>query len=645
MINENPFSNDKKRQRRKNKKARFMRNAKGFAKQGIYGRGSHIDDDQYNYFINTLDVMKNGFDDISDKENMANNVFEWTKEQEVHLASNQIACKVLESLIGFVDAEQLERFFTAFRENLRVICSDRFASHVLQKMVEIAFLRYVGTENKKDGEDEEGTSSKRAKVDMLSEENFNLTHTFSKEHKTNCGDFVLRVGKFVLNNLEEYIWDNCGNHILRTCIFCLAGIHVPKVAFEKSTTELAKNRQLYTVPDEWLEVMKEYPQRLEMWPQFVDFPYDENSSALTSVICIALKVVDKNMLKHFGKKIIVESFLKINDNEEDQDDLKMEVINNIEKDDEIKKNSDEVEKVKLPQVFGCQSSVILLETLLTIAGPKLFNQIYCMLFTGRLAYLARNQQTNFAVQKLLQNIKEKEDFEQIFTELVPHIDELLKIGHTGVVSSLSSTCLRLCTKQAQMITALQTAMQVAGDKEKSKLFFLCLIKLKPYHIVLEDKTAFVHLHGSLIVQDILKYNKPIFMITCILETSADLLATILNTPNGSHIADAFLQSKFVGEKSREKFVRLLDGFYIDLAITKFGSHVVENLFSAAQEAQKIRIVKELAEKSNMLKSTPFGRLLYNKLRVETYRLSSTQWKAGLTQKANKAEKLFKDIIN
>lgn len=44
-----------------------MRNAKGFAKQGIFGRGTHIDDDQFSYFINILDAMKAGFEDVEDR--------------------------------------------------------------------------------------------------------------------------------------------------------------------------------------------------------------------------------------------------------------------------------------------------------------------------------------------------------------------------------------------------------------------------------------------------------------------------------------------------------------------------------------------------------------------------------------------------
>lgn len=60
-----------KRNKKKKKNAKFLSNAKGFAKQGIFGRGSHIVDDQFNYFINILDTMKNGFEDAEEKGSFA----------------------------------------------------------------------------------------------------------------------------------------------------------------------------------------------------------------------------------------------------------------------------------------------------------------------------------------------------------------------------------------------------------------------------------------------------------------------------------------------------------------------------------------------------------------------------------------------
>lgn len=56
-----------KRKKPKKKGSRFLQNAKGFAKQGIFGRGTHIDDEQFNYFINILDAMKAGLSDVEER--------------------------------------------------------------------------------------------------------------------------------------------------------------------------------------------------------------------------------------------------------------------------------------------------------------------------------------------------------------------------------------------------------------------------------------------------------------------------------------------------------------------------------------------------------------------------------------------------
>ncbi|EDW00943.1 nucleolar protein 9 [Drosophila grimshawi] len=662
--------NHAKRKRPKKKGSRFMRNAKGFAKQGIFGRGTHIDDEQFGYFINILDAMKAGLEDVEERVNMANNVFEQTTDQEIHLASNQIVSKALESLIGFVDDVQLERFFGKFGDNLRPMCSDRFASHVLQKMLEIAFLRGLGqTAALEQSDGDNSITAKRAKPDAAQiEEQYNLETEFSDAHREQCRQFVLRISKFMLNNLEDFVWDACATHIMRTAILCLVGMHVPKIAFEKGGAELAKHRRLYAVPEEWHEIMKEFPQRLEMWPQFVDFPYQEHSSALLGVICLSLSVVDKSMLKHFGKKILMQSLLKPNDNDNDDKskETKIEIKDEDDEDEDVateKPDEDDAEpeskpEVVLPKVFHYQCAVILLETLLSVAGAKLLTQLYAMLFSGRIGHLAQQQQTNFAVQRLLQHLKEVPDFESVFTELQPHIEQLLKMGYTGVVSALSAACLRLGAKQAQMIAALQTALHVSGDKEKSKLFFNCLIKLKPHELLAGDDSGFVHLHGSLMVQHLLQFNKPIYLVNCILDLPAVQLAQIFNTPNGSHIVDAFLQSKYIGEKSRERLIRQLDGFYVDLAITRHGSRVLEQCFKAAQEAHKLHIAKELSTKANMMKGSPFGRLIYTKYRLDTYKLSPSQWLTSLGKQeedkktehskkrpAKTANELFKDILS
>lgn len=44
-----------------------MANAKGFGKTGNFGRGSRLEGDEWSYFINIMDAIKQGFDCLDDK--------------------------------------------------------------------------------------------------------------------------------------------------------------------------------------------------------------------------------------------------------------------------------------------------------------------------------------------------------------------------------------------------------------------------------------------------------------------------------------------------------------------------------------------------------------------------------------------------
>lgn len=313
--------------------------------------------------------------------------------------------------------------------------------------------------------------------------------------------------------------------------------------------------------------------------------------------------------------------------------------------DKTSQQSNENERIdkNMPSVFTSEPGIRCLETLIQISGPKLFTQIYAMLFCGRLVKLSTKRLTNFSVQKLLDRVKEKEEFEAIFDELEASIEQLLQIGHTGVVSSLAHACLRLCTRQGPFMKALQSALDCVQPKEKSDKFAMLILKLKPYDVAMADRSNFIHIHGAIILQAMLQFNKPIKLVQCILDTSNEILTEIFCSPKGSHVIDAFMDSKAVGEKSREKMIRHMHECYLQMAISKHGSWAVEKLFNCASDAQKVRIVKELSEKQNQLNGSPFGRLLNHKFNIDTYRLSPEQWRNSF-KKDSKVDRLFKDIL-
>lgn len=51
----------------KKRKKKFLANVKGFGKQGSFGRGTHLESDEWNYYVNILDAMRRGFESLEDK--------------------------------------------------------------------------------------------------------------------------------------------------------------------------------------------------------------------------------------------------------------------------------------------------------------------------------------------------------------------------------------------------------------------------------------------------------------------------------------------------------------------------------------------------------------------------------------------------
>lgn len=85
----------------------------------------------------------------------------------------------------YTEADVLERFQTEFASNFRPICSDKFASHILQKMVEVAFLRAVAklqTPVEQAAPSLIARKRKATEEQIPDEKQFNLSHTFEDEH-------------------------------------------------------------------------------------------------------------------------------------------------------------------------------------------------------------------------------------------------------------------------------------------------------------------------------------------------------------------------------------------------------------------------------------------------------------------------------
>lgn len=196
---------------------------------------SNLEKEDYQYFLEILKSINIGFESDSAKRTMANNVFENIKGKEFLLSSNQVACRALESLLPFTSGPTLETFAAALTDDYRILCCDGFASFVLEKILKIATIRAFSTnineedessDSESEPEDEEGPAAKKKKVTKKpsTDIEFNLKMSMKEAHRLFCFNFLMKTSKFLLNNIEDFINNNFGNHIMRTCLLCLAGL-------------------------------------------------------------------------------------------------------------------------------------------------------------------------------------------------------------------------------------------------------------------------------------------------------------------------------------------------------------------------------------------------------------------------------------
>ncbi|KAJ8925549.1 hypothetical protein NQ315_009389 [Exocentrus adspersus] len=188
----------------------------------------------------------------------------------------------------------------------------------------------------------------------------------------------------------------------------------------------------------------------------------------------------------------------------------------------------------------------------------------------------------------------------MFDELTD-FESIFEAGHSGIILALAQTCKRLSAKQGSFVQNLMKSLDCLEPEDRQKHLVICLCRLCKFEStekvsndnLLKDK---LNLHGTLILQVMLDFNKPIKIVNSILSMDQQDLKKLFSNSMGSHITDSFVKGAYVGEKSREKLVRKMMGVYQELATSKYGSRSFEAIWNVANFKSKVQIMEELAKK-------------------------------------------------
>nr|XP_012217431.1 PREDICTED: nucleolar protein 9 [Linepithema humile] len=618
---------------------------KKFARQR--DTGSNLDQDTYQYLIRILDLMRKDFSTSEEKIMFVQNVYQEITGREAECARNQVGSRVMESLLKHASLEAIQTLVQAFEVSLRQLSSDKFASHVLQEIIVVCADRgnRIPTSTINELVKDKTITPKLEKTDKLVIEDKLDTYTIEVKSEVKSYNavviedkldtytievkpsevksynaIVLKLSKYFLNNIEEFAFDTYANHVLRTVVECLAGL------IGKSDNE---DKKKFTVPclakrrpviQEYKDLLIQSCNQLQKWPLFRDFAQKDITSGLVQCVLYSLKDVDLDLTKTIIKKIIIACF---------------------------KSKEDEH---FITNVFATESCVRLLEACLMVAQPKTFKKLYKIFFAGKLELLCLTQKfaqsSNFSVQRLMDYCVTKEIFEEIFDEISEYFPRILQRGFTGILISAGNACKRLQTKQGAFVNAMIKSLECDKSTEDQAQLMRCIVTLKsPTQLEsTSDKSRpILNLHGSLITQAILNFNKPIKIVNSLLQMDNEELLWLFGDPKGSRILDAFMDSKYIGEKSREKLYKKLHGIWAELAKSTHGSRCVDKMWASAHMKQKLLIMEELAAAGESLRSTKSGQIIFTKLNVALFARNKKDW-SETQGKEEKTRALFADII-
>lgn len=592
---------------RKRKKS-FLQQATKYGKKGNYGRGTNITEETFQYFLHILKVLNRDFETLDEKDLFAENVFKQLEGNEVSYCCNQVISFIADKLVPFACDDTVIKLMNEFGTNPRPVFLDPYCSFVLQKLLIVC--------------------TKRLKINEPKDSNDETSHLY-----VTYRNWILKMAKFAVNNLEHFIWDCHANPVVRTALACLSGVpDLNTNILDNEFNEMKEQRVV--IDEEFMTVVKGCIVEVMSWPQFSELPFNDVVSGLLQILLYVASIIDKKQLKSLSSALTKKAF-------------KLQLEEQTSKSESTADNDPII-----PQMFENNSSLRILEVIISLSTRKRWLKVYEKIFANHLLKFSTHGKANFSVQKLIMHCPEKEQFEVICNQLLPNLECIFSSGNTGIILQLCEGCVKFKSNQSQFTQHWFSCLRCDEESAELDRVFCTLYMSKKSNTnscVAEigdndsKPVQKIALHGSLLLQKMLHFNKPIKIVKGILESDTNKLVRILCDPRGSYIADAFIDSEYIGEKNKDNFIKKLQGCYTMLCCSKSGSRVFDAVWKYAKINRKVSIMTELCDNQSILEGSQYGKCISRNVSLHTFRHRREHW-LNSQNDDKKIMDLFADIM-
>lgn len=584
-----------------------------------------------------------------DQRLFVENVYTEVDGNEFRLSTNYSCSLILEKLLKVSDSFQLRVFMDKLSGKSVELFAHRFASHVCQTLLTLAA-------DVVEREQLEGVSStsptKDGEGELLSMEKLILGV---------CEDIKPHVGGLISQQFAS--------HDIRILLYVLAGKRIDEsndvkgtLRSKKSTAYKKENNDTFTKSNVRLSPTRKVPESFKAMFRTLTTELAINMSETEvrtlSVHKVANPVLQVNLLTSTYIVIITNIFLQLllemqEDDKEGQkakniliDRILWGIVTDIDSKEE-NKDRDAWFETMIRDPVGSH----LLEVIVKCAPDAIFRKIFKTYLKGKLEKFSMHPISNFVIQHLITNVRKTKQLDQMMSELGGSFEKLLKFGKYGVIRSLVDASIKLETSQKAVVDAIAAALHMPEGSDR-KEFVNCCMRMwtvEQWNEATQDEKLDLykfHLQGSLVVQGIMKMEPDVnaVVVNSFLSQKPDTVHRWCFSPAGSRAFESIIASPNVNAKMKKKIMRDLSGKYTALAKDKFGSHILDKCWAAADIDTKEKIAAELVKHEHELASHYIGKSILWTCKIDQYKRRHEEW-TEREKGAERKREMFREILD
>ncbi|PIK57620.1 putative nucleolar protein 9 [Apostichopus japonicus] len=201
------------------------------------------------------------------------------------------------------------------------------------------------------------------------------------------------------------------------------------------------------------------------------------------------------------------------------------------------------------------------------------------------------------------------------------IETIIDVASDDILKDLTETCFNgLLLKLAKTPVAnfiLQRLIAKTVQSESTG-------EVKP-------KGIEVKLHGSLLLQSLLKFQNKRIVVNGFMALSTEELKTIICQPAGSYLLEHFMSNERIKDKKKEQLINTMKNDLFSICCDKSGSGAMESVFKMSSIKVKTIIAEMLAKKVTQLHSDRFGCFMHRTCQLSQFKHRWNAWTSIMTK--------------